>query len=347
MQPYISLGPVHDKKKIIRKEEHDYDIPLHDGVMQPLAPQTVHITPLDDDYVAPSTNPILDQQLNKFRSDFSNIVRFAKKANCNPVNDGKELFDIMKYDCETFIRKLLHQVYLRASRSQVGGYLITSNILLGLKEILVLLKLVLLVMEVTTAGYVSTADYALWEVIINCDSPPLNKIVDGVEQTYPPTTAEEKLERKNELKARGTILMALPNEHQLKFNSYKNSKSLMEVIEKRFGGNKESKKVHKTLLKQRYENFNGNSSEGLDQIYDRLQKLISQLEIHGETISQEDLNLKLLRSLSSEWKTHTLIWRNKSDLDTLSMDDLYNNRKIYETKVCGKLEGGLNSFTTL
>ncbi|GJZ56256.1 putative ribonuclease H-like domain-containing protein [Tanacetum coccineum] len=148
----------------------------------------------------------------------------------------------------------------------------------------------------------------------------------------------KKLARKNELKASGTLLMALPNEHQLKFNSYKSAKSLMEAIEKRFGGNKESKKVQKTLLKQQYENFNGNSSEGLDQIYDRLQKLISQLEIHGETISQEDLNLKLLRSLQSEWKTHTLIWRNKSDLDTLSMDDLYNNLKIYETEVKGTNE---------
>ncbi|GKE85481.1 hypothetical protein Tco_1559223 [Tanacetum coccineum] len=127
--------------------------------------------------------------------------------------------------------------------------------------------------------------------------------------------------------------MALPNEHQLKFNSYKNAKSLIEAIEKRFRGNKESKKVHKTLLKQQYENFNGKSSEGLDQIYDRLQKLISQLEIHGETISQEDVNLKLLRSLPSEWKTHTLIWRNKPDLETLSMDDLYNNLKIYEAKI--------------
>ncbi|GJS40658.1 ribonuclease H-like domain-containing protein, partial [Tanacetum coccineum] len=89
--------------------------------------------------------------------------------------------------------------------------------------------------------------------------------------------------------------MALPNEHQLKFNSYKNAKSLMEAIEKRFGGNKESKKVHKILLKQQYENFNRKSSKGLDQIYDRLQKLISQLEIHGETISQKDVNMKLLR----------------------------------------------------
>ncbi|GJS83661.1 hypothetical protein Tco_0750202 [Tanacetum coccineum] len=190
--------------------------------------------------------------------------------------------------------------------------------------------------------YFLMTDYALWEVIVNGDSPPPKRTVDGVEQTYPPTTAEEKLARKNELKARGTLLMALPNEHQLKFNTYKCAKTLMEAIEKRFGGNKESKKTQKTLLKQQYENFNGSSSEGLDQTYDRLQKLISQLEILGETISQEDMNLKFLRSLPSEWKTHTLIWRNKPDLDTLSMDDLYNNliiprriqriREMYETE---------------
>ncbi|GKD36988.1 hypothetical protein Tco_1257195, partial [Tanacetum coccineum] len=173
------------------------------------------------------------------------------------------------------------------------------------------------------------------EVIVNGDSPPPKRTVDGVEQTYPLTTTKEKLARNNELKVRGTFLMSLPNEHQLKFNTYKNAKSMLKAIEKRFGGNKESKKVQKILLKQQYENFNGKSSERLDQIYDRLQKLISQLEIHGETISQEDVNLKLLRSLPSEWKTPTLIWTNKPDLETLSMDDLNNNLKIYEAEIMG------------
>nr|GEW31668.1 hypothetical protein [Tanacetum cinerariifolium] len=67
----------------------------------------------------------------------------------------------------------------------------------------------------------------------------------------------------------------------------------------------------------------------------RLQKLISQLEILSETISQEDINLKFLRSLPSEWKTHTLIWRNRVDLEEQSLDDLFNNLKIYEVKVKG------------
>ncbi|GJR60899.1 hypothetical protein Tco_1503061 [Tanacetum coccineum] len=57
------------------------------------------------------------------------------------------------------------------------------------------------------------------------------------------------------MKARGTLLMALPNKDQLKSHSYQDAKLLMEAIEKRYGGNKESKKVQNTLLKQQYENF--------------------------------------------------------------------------------------------
>nr|GEX69294.1 hypothetical protein [Tanacetum cinerariifolium] len=178
-------------------------------------------------------------------------------------------------------------------------------------------------------------DYYLWEVILNGDSSSLTRIVDGAVQIIAPTITEQRLAKKNELKARRTMLMALPDKHQLKFNIQKDANSLMEAIEKRFGGNRETKKVQKTLLKQQYENFSGTSSESLDQIHDRIQKLISQLEILGETISQEYINLKFLKSLPSEWKTHTLIWRNKADLEEQSLDDLFNNLKIYKAEVKG------------
>ncbi|GJV52710.1 hypothetical protein Tco_1448451 [Tanacetum coccineum] len=75
----------------------------------------------------------------------------------------------------------------------------------------------------------------------------------------------------------------------------------------------------------------------------RLQKLISQLEIHGKSISQEDVNQKFLRSLSLEWNTHTIVWRNKPDIDTLSLDDLYNNLKIYKPEVKGTLSSNTNT----
>ncbi|GJW54431.1 putative ribonuclease H-like domain-containing protein [Tanacetum coccineum] len=180
------------------------------------------------------------------------------------------------------------------------------------------------------------------EVILNGNKVLKIKIRE-VEQEYEPTTAEEKQDRRNEMKARGTLLMALPNKDQLKFHSYKDAKLLIEAIEKRYGGNKESKKVQRTLLKQQYENFSGSSSETMDQTFDRLQKLISQLEIQGETISQEDINLKLLRSLPSEWKTHALIWRNKVEIETISLDDLYNNLKIYELELKDSTKTSQNS----
>nr|GFC16187.1 hypothetical protein [Tanacetum cinerariifolium] len=93
-------------------------------------------------------------------------------------------------------------------------------------------------------------DYSLWEVILNGDSPVPTRIVEGVSQPVAPTTAEQHLARNNELKVRGTLLMALPGKHQLKFNSHKDAKTLMEAIKKQFGENNETKKVQKTILKQ-------------------------------------------------------------------------------------------------
>ncbi|GJS92468.1 retrovirus-related pol polyprotein from transposon TNT 1-94 [Tanacetum coccineum] len=101
--------------------------------------------------------------------------------------------------------------------------------------------------------------------------------------------------------------------------------------------------MQRAILKEQYENFIASRSEGLDKTYDRFQKLISQLEIHGEVISQEDANLKLLRSLPSAWNNIALIMRNKSDLDTMSMDDLYNNLKVYEAEIKGQSSSSSNS----
>nr|GFD33105.1 hypothetical protein [Tanacetum cinerariifolium] len=93
---------------------------------------------------------------------------------------------------------------------------------------------------------------------------------------------------------RGTLLMALPDKHQLKFNSHKDAKTLMEAIEKRFRGNTETKKVQKTLLKQQFENFSGSSFEGLDQIHDRLQNL------HSSSLGTESHNLAFVSSTPTD-----------------------------------------------
>nr|GEV37216.1 hypothetical protein [Tanacetum cinerariifolium] len=137
--------------------------------------------------------------------------------------------------------------------------------------------------------YFLMTDYSLWEVILNDDSPTPTRVIEGVVQPVAPTTAELRLAIKNELKAHGTLLMDLPDKHQLKFNIHKDAKTLMEAIEKRFDRNKETKK--------------------------------------------EDINLKFLRSLPTKWRTHTFIWRNKTDLEEQSLDDSFNSLKIYEALV--------------
>ncbi|GKD34717.1 ribonuclease H-like domain-containing protein [Tanacetum coccineum] len=90
-------------------------------------------------------------------------------------------------------------------------------------------------------------------------------------------------------------VMALPNEHLMTFNQYKDAKTLFTAIQTRFGGNEATKKTQKTLLKQMYEKFSAPSTESIDSIFNRLQKIVSQLAVLGENISQEDLNLKFLR----------------------------------------------------
>ncbi|GJT21205.1 ribonuclease H-like domain-containing protein [Tanacetum coccineum] len=106
---------------------------------------------------------------------------------------------------------------------------------------------------------------------------------------------------------------------KLKFNSIKDAKLLMEAVEKRFSGNAATKKTKRNLLKQH------------------------RLELLGEKLSQEDINQKLLRSLSSKWNTHAVVWRNKAELDTMSMDDLYNNLKVYEPEVKGMSSSSSNT----
>nr|GEV03430.1 hypothetical protein [Tanacetum cinerariifolium] len=156
--------------------------------------------------------------------------------------------------------------------------------------------------------YFQVQDYVLWDVIENGNSinpvPRTTANADGTSTSIipGPVTTEEKARKKIDVKARSI-------------------------------GNDATKKIKKTLLKQMYENFNAPSTESLDSIFNRLQKIVSQLAILGENISQEDLNMKFLRSLPAEWNTHVVVWRNKADLDTMSIDDFYNNFKIVEQEV--------------
>ncbi|GJX33419.1 hypothetical protein Tco_0243274 [Tanacetum coccineum] len=96
------------------------------------------------------------------------------------------------------------------------------------------------------------------------------QVVEGVTTLLPITYAKDKAQNRLEVKARSTLMMGIPNEHQLKFNSIKDAKLLLEAIEKRFDRNAATKKTQRNILKQQYENFIAPSSEMLDQTFDRL-----------------------------------------------------------------------------
>ncbi|GJW78220.1 uncharacterized mitochondrial protein-like protein [Tanacetum coccineum] len=132
-------------------------------------------------------------------------------------------------------------------------------------------------------------DYALWEVMENGATLPKTKNVEGVMTEMPITSAEEKAQIRLEVKARSTLMMGIPNEHQLKFNSIKDAKKLLEAVEKRFGRNAATKKTQRNLLKQQYENFTAPSLNMLDQTFDRLQKLVSQLELLDEKVYEPEV----------------------------------------------------------
>ncbi|KAL6555847.1 hypothetical protein OROHE_007121 [Orobanche hederae] len=182
-------------------------------------------------------------------------------------------------------------------------------------------------------------DYALWEVIESGNSwvsKPTEKVSDDGTKSMIMTvlvTNDEKLKMKNDNKARSVLLMALTYEHQITFDQYADAKSMFIAIEARFGGNASRRRTQKTLLKQSYENFTASSSEYLDSVFNRLQKLVSQLAVLGVSTSPEDLNLKFLGCLPAEWEMHVVVWMIKPEIYTMSFDELYNNFKIVELSV--------------
>ncbi|GJR49131.1 putative ribonuclease H-like domain-containing protein [Tanacetum coccineum] len=132
--------------------------------------------------------------------------------------------------------------------------------------------------------YLAHTDYPIWEVIQRGNGPVIvSTDTNGVIKVLPPKTAEEILARDRERKAMTTLLMALPEDHLTKFHKMTDAKEMWEAIKSRFGGNDESKKMQKYILKQQFEGFFVLNSEGLHKGYDRFQSLLSQLEIHGAT----------------------------------------------------------------
>ncbi|GKB23826.1 ribonuclease H-like domain-containing protein [Tanacetum coccineum] len=181
--------------------------------------------------------------------------------------------------------------------------------------------------------YICHTDHNLWDVIVNGDLEEEPAPTGETSAPPAPKTAKQLAAKRNQERVKSILLLAIPDEYLLKFHNVADAKSLWEAIKSRFGGNEESKKMQKNVLKHQFENFSTASNEILDKAYDRFQKLISQLEVHGAPISKEDINQKFLRSLPPSWNQIALIMRNKPDIDEIDIDDLYNNLRVYEDEM--------------
>ncbi|GJY16215.1 ribonuclease H-like domain-containing protein [Tanacetum coccineum] len=191
--------------------------------------------------------------------------------------------------------------------------------------------------------YLAHTDYPIWEVIQNGNGPvSVTTDTSGQIKILPPKSAEEIVARERERKARTTLLMAIPEDHLAKFHKMTDAKEMWNAIKSRFGGNDESKKMQKYILKQQFEGFTVSNTDGIHKGYERFQSLLSQLEIHGAGVSTEDANQKFLRSLPSAWLQVSLIMRNKPSMDSLSFDDLYNNLRVFENDVKGSTASSSN-----
>ncbi|GKA10568.1 hypothetical protein Tco_0690001 [Tanacetum coccineum] len=163
------------------------------------------------------------------------------------------------------------------------------------------------------ANSLQAEDHNLWDVIVNGDLEEEPAPTTGETSAPPaPKTAKQLAARRNQERVKSILLLAIPDEYLLKFHNVADAKSLWEAIK-----------------------------SSLDKAYDRFQKLISQLEVHGAPISKEDINQKFLRSLPSSWNQIALIMRNKPDIDEIDIDDLYNNLRVYEDEL--KRSPGSNS----
>ncbi|GJT22669.1 putative ribonuclease H-like domain-containing protein [Tanacetum coccineum] len=162
------------------------------------------------------------------------------------------------------------------------------------------------------ANSLQAEDHNLWDVIVNGDleeEPAPTGDQSGPSAPPAPKTAKQLAARRNQKRVKSILLLAIPDEYLLKFYNF--------------------------------ENFSTASNESLDKAYDRFQKLISQLEVHGAPISKEYINQKFLRSPPSSWNQIALIMRNKPDIDKTDIGDLYNNLRVYEDEL--KRSSGSNS----
>nr|GEY08579.1 ribonuclease H-like domain-containing protein [Tanacetum cinerariifolium] len=138
--------------------------------------------------------------------------------------------------------------------------------------------------------------------------------------TLPPVSFEEHVAVQKETKARTLLLQSLPEDHMADFHYLDDAREIWLAVKARFGGNEESKKMRKTMLKQAFSEFSAKPDN-------------------------DDVNIKFLRALPPSWSQVALILKTRGGLEYLSFDDLYNKLRSLEIDVKGGSSYGSRSTT--
>ncbi|GJU33429.1 putative ribonuclease H-like domain-containing protein [Tanacetum coccineum] len=184
--------------------------------------------------------------------------------------------------------------------------------------------------------WITNNDMNIWKVIQNGNSlKRTRRDYDGRVIILSLMTANKHIAVQRESKARTTLLQSIPDDHVADFHYMDDARDIWNAVKARFGGNAESKKMRKSMLKQEFSEFRISEAEGLHKGYDRMQKILSQLNQLKAKPEDEDINLKFLRALPSSWSQVALTLKTKGGLELLSFDDLYYKLKTLEVDIKG------------
>ncbi|GJZ73267.1 putative ribonuclease H-like domain-containing protein, partial [Tanacetum coccineum] len=168
--------------------------------------------------------------------------------------------------------------------------------------------------------WIMNSDHNLWNIVLNGNSRKrTGRDPKGNIMILPPVSVEEQIAVQRETKARTILLKSLPEDHMADFHHLDDARDIWLAVKARFGGNDESKKIRKSMLKQEFSEFRISESEGLHKGYDRFQKILSQLN----------------QMQAKSWSQVAITLKTKGGLDYLSFDDLYNKLRTLKIDVKG------------
>nr|GEV28626.1 ribonuclease H-like domain-containing protein [Tanacetum cinerariifolium] len=215
--------------------------------------------------------------------------------------------------------------------------------------------------------WITYSDMNIWYAIKNGNSlKRTGRSTDGLIIFLPPVTIEEHLAVQRKSKARTTLLQSIPDDHITDFHYMDDARDIWNAVKARFGGNAESKKMRKSMLKQEFSEFRISKAEGVYKGYDRMQKILSQLNQLNAKLDAEEINLRFLRVLPSscfqvaltlKTKGHTAFVSTISTNKKLSYGDCSNysstttysipsNSKTRSYRTGNVIEDVLHSFVT-